>query len=232
MLPLNWFMAELLADDRFLLRAVFLQDGLAVKCNEVASLPNCFWHRLLEVGGISEAVGPWELRHHTLQCMYKSMSYLDCNGFAPLRKYPLLLTVGDVRENLRRLDEYTGDVDDLTADIRLCYRLDPGPARTIEALTLLQHSSGSTGLCEKGHAPISICKRQHPLAEVKILRLLAYAHLQAPFFKLNSADALVFKLEAQLDALMHANPEAKRFTTKMAFLSELHAGCPPSVFQR
>ena len=141
-------MSQLLADDRFFLRAGSLEEGIASRCDDIVALPDCFWHRLVEVGGLQGSFSPWEVRHKTVLCMYKGLSYVQCNGFAQLREYPLSLTQGDIAANLNKLDAYGGDLDELTADILLCYRLDPGPRRSIEALALLQHASGSTGLCE------------------------------------------------------------------------------------
>ena len=168
--------------------------------------------------------GLGKVRHRTHLCMYKGLCYLASNGFAPLRQYPLSLTQGNIRANLQRLDGYTGIVDHLTADILLCYRLDPGPGRTIEALTLLQHACGSTGLCEKGHAPISICKRQHDRLEVSSLRLQAFAHLQAPFLRLSRADQTVVKSERDVQAVLDTSATPKMLSAKMALLHEIHAG--------
>lgn len=143
LLPLQWFLAQLLADDRFLLRAATLKSGIAEKCEEVASLPDSFWKRIAEVGGIIGKFSAWEVRHRTMQCMYKGLCYLDCNGFAPLGQYPLSLTQGDIQANLSALDLRIGPLDVVTQIILLCYRLDPGAGRTIEAVRLLQRAPGS-----------------------------------------------------------------------------------------
>ena len=173
LLPLQWFLSQLLADDRFLLQAQLLQTGILERCSKVSSLPDCFWRRLSEVGVGDDHMSPWELRHIVLSCMRKGVAYLGSEAYEPLGRYPLYLMQGDVEANFVHLDALTDStqLDFQTQDILLCWRVDPGRLRTIEAITLLKHAPCSTGLCEKGHAPTRLSSRRHTQIQIDMLRL-------------------------------------------------------------
>ena len=114
--------------------------------------------------------------------MHRGDSYVAAESFEPLERYPLRLTQGDIKANLERLDAETISLDAETQNILMCYRFSPGPLRTCEAVTLLQHAPMSTGLCEKGHAPTRLHKRQHERLEIVNLRRESHTHLHASFF--------------------------------------------------
>lgn len=223
LLPLNWFMEQLLIDDRFLLQARALELGVMERCVHVASLPDSFWRRLSEAGGL--LARPWEVRHVALACMRTGIAYLGSEGFGQLQRYPLSLTQGDIDENLKALGEETGHLDPVTENIRLCWRLDPGPSRTSEAVELVRHAACSTGLCEKGHAPTRLHKRQHGQLEMANLRLEAHAHLHSSFYRLGQHDRQIRKLRDRYEGLLEvASGKLPTITPKMMLLHDLHCG--------
>jgi hypothetical protein len=200
--PMENFVLELLKDDRFMLRAAYLRGVLDRETQLVANLPNCCWDFLAELVTADADFGGWELRHCTMRSMMVSLSYVEEQGYSQLNRLPLSLTQGDITNNLERLR--TSDVNVLDAQsrkIQICFRIDP--ARTRDAVTLLQHAAGSTGLSEKGHAPASILKKLHNHLEPKSLKLRSFVHLHAPLFKIGEADACLQRLRGQWETMLH-----------------------------
>ena len=149
---------------------------------------------------------------------------VDC-ACVPPRQYPLSLTQGDLDENMRTLAESGDALDPQTADILFCWTTDPGPSRTLQALELLRHASGSTMLCEKGHSPTKICARQHDQLQTPSLRVQAFAHLHVPFFRLSQHQQRLNQLQRRHDDIMADADHARRIAPKGVLMHDLFNGC-------
>ena len=164
------------------------------------------------------------LRHIVLLCMRKAQAYLACEAYKPLLSYPLKLTQGDIRENLAQLDAFEGRLDELTDHIRTCYRVDPGPWRTEQAVNLLRHACGSTQLCEEGHAPTKVAARNHGLYQLELLRLEGFFHLHKPLLGRTKRDKVVDALEAKYHEIARSCVAPRRLTGRQVLLHDLHVG--------
>jgi len=221
--PLEYGLAVLMKDDRFLLLAQEIREGMVERRLQVCNLPDAIWNLLASFVSLDPSFDGWTLRHCTLNTMHIGMSYVECNAFTQLTVYPLKLTQGDVRENLRELGDFVGELDTQTRNVLKCVT-DPGVGRTSEALTLLKHVACSTGLAEKGHAPGSILRRDHAKLEARLFGERAFVHLHTPLFKSSPEELKVQRMREKYDAIVDGRTSQPKLSGKMMFLSDLCSG--------
>ena len=143
--PSEFFVVEMLADDRLLKRSQELHDGVVERMVSIAELPGLVWSRIAATSGTATE----EFKHDVLLAMCVSYGYLVRDVFRAVWADPLRMAQGDIEANVAALGARDLPInDDMVARMRSL--LDAGTPQqyVVDGLRLLQDSPCSIALVE------------------------------------------------------------------------------------
>jgi hypothetical protein len=78
--PVEWFSAQMLEDDRFLLNATYIKQGLLDKIAYLGSISMDTWHAIAELVD-GKLCNGFNLKHTVFRSVHTSMAYLHQHAF-------------------------------------------------------------------------------------------------------------------------------------------------------
>ncbi len=156
--PCEYFVLQMLIDDRLLRRAPELHSGVLERLRIIAEMPEEVWSRVASMLDRSMH----SFRHAVMLSACIAYGYLVRDVFTHVWTEPLSLTQGDIEANVAGLAIRMEPIRDERVQ-RMKNLLDAGTAQgaLVEGLRLLRDVPGSTALVEEGHASGSILMKNH-----------------------------------------------------------------------
>jgi len=201
--PSEFFVVEMLADDRLLKRSQELHDGVVERMVSIAELPGLVWSRIAATSGTATE----EFKHDVLLAMCVSYGYLVRDVFRAVWADPLRMAQGDIEANVAALGARDLPInDDMVARMRSL--LDAGTPQqyVVDGLRLLQDSPCSIALVEEGHASGAVIMKDHERLSEKALRARALLHMMRPLVREKKIDQKAKRVVTSLQQLEKMNP--------------------------
>ena len=156
-LPVEELLLELLKDDMFLKRFEELREKLWAGLRRVALLPNLVWSRIAVAAQMPVA----DLYHEVNAAMMRMYGFAWRETFAEVLEYPLLMTQGDIEENVNELERNPNLSGSKVMRRWSSYLASGSKAQLCSLLRVLSDSSTTCILVEEGHAQGQVTIRDH-----------------------------------------------------------------------
>ena len=148
---------DLLEDDRFLMHADKLWDGLIAERNYLMSAPQLLYDSVSALLHIKAD----EFKRDVRDASLTSIADLFMECWVPLSQPPLKYTQRDVRANIRDLMQDMTVVDEVSLEMQTLALMGHADD-VIAACILLKETAMSTTMVEQAHASGAQLMRRHP----------------------------------------------------------------------
>lgn len=191
----------LLEDDRFLRNNARIQADMWDEVDYAWNLPSFVWESLIaHVGGPYTAS---QLRRDALLACFRTQAKAYLDAFRQLRRYPLVLTQGDIPANVEALREHADP--HISEPVALQFRdaLDAGwsPLAAQRTLKLILDGSCTTTLVEQGHGVSALNLDAHQFGSTFSLQCRSLIHQARGAFTSSPDTKAKKKIDDQIDAL-------------------------------
>ena len=204
-------LSQLLEDDRVLRTLPSLESDIRAKLCDINDIAE----------GVFEVVGEFtdftgsSLRNACISSCFTQASYI----FARLRRArqpPFDLMLGDIEDNLERLQRRDAPEDEVSYQIWCLLREGCARSDVVAALTTTSHASWSATVVEQGHVHASMTMRRHKQYTQRSMRARAAVAQFKVLLDTVLAERKLVALRRHLDCLARKRPQ--HFTGRQLFV--------------